>query len=155
MNHSYNDGEGLTISAKGTTELARACPNKHGSARARTGAQARLHNRRSAPVLSRSSPGASRCVAFVLLRGVSRDNKKSRNALYTVWHEGYTRYLFALIPDREIRRRPGRQVAERNESVIGCSDPSPDAPFPETFNRRPFSLIARNNNAKNVREYSF
>lgn len=58
---------------------------------------------------------------FVLLRGLSRDSEKSRNALYTVWHEGYTRYLFALIPDREIRRRPDRQVERRNESVIGSA----------------------------------
>lgn len=63
---------------------------------------------------------------------------------YTVWHEGYTRYLFALVLDREIRivvHRSG-QVAERNDSVIGNGSPSSDSSFLETFNRRPFSLVA-------------
>lgn len=65
---------------------------------------------------------ASTVLRFVPLRGLSRDRDKSRNALYTVWHEGYSRYLFALVPDREIRRRPAdRQVERRNESVIGCA----------------------------------
>lgn len=65
---------------------------------------------------------ASTVLRFVSLRGLSRDRDKSRNALYTVWHEGYSRYLFALVSDREIRRRPAdRQVERRNESVIGCA----------------------------------
>lgn len=99
VNHGYGGGgEGLASSVTGTAEHARTRPNVHGPARAG-----------AAPVSQstlRSGPDAPpRYVAFVPLRGVSRDHEKSRNALYTVWHEGYTRYLFALISDREIRRR--------------------------------------------------
>lgn len=97
VNHGGSGGgEGLASSATGTAERARTRPSARGPARAG-----------AAPVLSSGARSGSRLpthrpryVAFVPPRGLSRDHdEKSRNALYTVWHEGCARYLFALVSD--------------------------------------------------------
>lgn len=80
VNHSYS--EGLASSAKGTTEIARACPNERGPARVRTDAQARLHDRRRSGSQSKQSRRITLCCLRAASRGVAWQQEVAQRAVH-------------------------------------------------------------------------
>lgn len=109
VNHDYGDAVGVGSSGDGNdrtrtsqSERARTCTNSRGHA------QAQLH---SPPLrFSRSEPDATPlgCITFVLLFEGCRVTTRSRaTRCKPSGTKANTRYLFALVPDRErFARRP-------------------------------------------------